>query len=66
MTRAQQSIKIITEIIVNMNIVDRIKLSCNLKNSSSEVGYYSYTNRYISFTDNKKEARVIPAFTSIK
>ena len=29
-----------------MKIVARIKLSSNLKNSSSEVGYYSYTDRY--------------------
>ncbi|RLD62506.1 MAG: hypothetical protein DRJ01_06090 [Bacteroidetes bacterium] len=32
--------------VVNMNIVARIKFSSNLKNSSSAVGYYSYTNRY--------------------
>ena len=31
--------------VVNMSIVARIKLSCNLKNSSSAVGYYFYTNR---------------------
>ena len=41
----QQCIKIIAEIVVNMNIVARIKLSSNLENSSSAVGYYSYTNR---------------------
>jgi len=41
----QQSIKIIAEIIVNMSIIVCIKISCNLKNSSSAVGYYSYTNR---------------------
>jgi len=29
-----------------MNIVARIKFSNNLKNSSSAVGYYSYTNRW--------------------
>ena len=29
-----------------MNIVVRIKISSKLKNSSPEVGYYSYTNRY--------------------
>jgi hypothetical protein len=28
-----------------MNIVARIKLSDKLKDSSSEIGYYSYTNR---------------------
>ena len=30
-----------------MNIVARIKFSNNLKNSSSAVGYYSYTNRCV-------------------
>jgi len=44
----QQSIKIIAEIVVNMNIVARIKFSSNLNNSSSAVGYYSYTNRCAS------------------
>jgi hypothetical protein len=29
-----------------MSIVARIKFSSNLKNSSSAVGYYSYTKRY--------------------
>ena len=42
---AQQGIKIIAETVVNMNTVDRIKFSSNLKNSTSEIGYYSYTNR---------------------
>ncbi|MEA3317851.1 MAG: hypothetical protein U9R54_07830 [Bacteroidota bacterium] len=41
----QQSIKIIAEIVVNMSIVARIKFNYNLKNSSSAIGYYSYTNR---------------------
>jgi len=30
-----------------MNIVARIKLSSKLKKSTSEIGYYSYTNRYV-------------------
>jgi len=30
---------------VNMSIVIRMKFSNNLKNSSSAVGYYFYTNR---------------------
>jgi len=41
----QQSIKIIAEIIINMNIVVRNKISSKLKNSTSAIGYYSYTNR---------------------
>ena len=43
---AQQSIKIIAEIAVDMNIVARIKFGDSLKNQSSAVVYYSYTNRY--------------------
>jgi len=31
--------------VVNMSIVARIKFSCNLKNSSSAISYYSYTKR---------------------
>ncbi len=45
-TGTQQSIKIIAEIAVNMNIVVRNKNCSNLKNSTHEIGYYSYTNRY--------------------
>ena len=37
--------KIIAEIVVKMNIVTRIKLSSKLKNSTSKIGYYFYTNR---------------------
>ncbi|MFT6842430.1 MAG: hypothetical protein ACJASR_001197, partial [Psychroserpens sp.] len=44
-----QSIKIIAEIVVKMDIVTRIKLSSKLKNSTSEIGYYSYTRRYIQY-----------------
>ena len=32
-----------------MNFVVRIKLSSKLKNSTSEIGYYSYTNRCMQF-----------------
>jgi hypothetical protein len=35
--------------VVNMNIVARIKFSCNIKKSSSAVGYYSYTNRCVAY-----------------
>ncbi len=45
---AQQSIKIIAEIAVNMNTVARIKFSSKLKKSTSAIGYYSYTNRCAS------------------
>ena len=41
----QQSIKIIAEIIVKMNIVAHIKFSCKLQKSTSAIGYYFYTNR---------------------
>ena len=41
----KQSIKIIAEIVVNMSIVVRNNISSKLKNSTSEIGYYSYTNR---------------------
>ena len=34
-----------SRIIVNKKIVSRIKLGSKKKNSSSEIGYYSYTNR---------------------
>jgi len=40
-----QYLKIIAEIVVDMNIVVRNNISSNLKNSTSEIGYYSYTNR---------------------
>jgi len=40
-----QSIKIIAETVANMNIVARIKNNSKLKYSTSEIGYYSYTNR---------------------
>ncbi len=42
----QQSIKIIAELVENMNIVVRKNISSKLKKSASEIGYYSYTNRY--------------------
>ncbi len=45
MPNAQQSIKIIAEIVVNMNILVRKNISSKLKNYASEIGYYSYTNR---------------------
>ena len=32
--------------LVNMNIVARIKINFNLKYSSYAFGYYSYTNRW--------------------
>ncbi len=35
--------------VVDLNTVARIKFSSNLKNSSSAVGYYSYTNRCSQF-----------------
>lgn len=41
----QQSIKIIAEIVVKMNILAHNKSCSKLKNSTSEIGYYSYTNR---------------------
>ena len=34
-----------------MNIVARIKFSNNLKKSSPEIGYYSYTNRWNTFSE---------------
>ena len=46
-----------------MNIVVRIKLSCNLKNSSSAVGYYSYTNRcqqYAKYKFTNREDTFFP------
>jgi len=46
---AQQSIKIIAEIIVNINIVVRNNISSKLKNSTSKIGYYSYTNRCVAY-----------------
>ncbi len=42
----QQGIKIIAEIKVNMNIIVRINISSKLKNTTSEIGYYSYTKRW--------------------
>jgi len=36
-----------------MNIVARIKFSSKLKKSSSAIGYYSYTNRYVQRSLNK-------------
>jgi hypothetical protein len=42
-TKAQQCIKIIAEIEVNMSIVARIKFSSKLKVYTSVKGYYSYT-----------------------
>jgi len=32
-----------------MNIVARKNISSKLKNSASEIGYYSYTNRCVPF-----------------
>tara|TARA_B110000240_G_scaffold164602_1_gene184985 strand:- start:34 stop:300 length:267 start_codon:yes stop_codon:yes gene_type:complete len=46
-TKTQQSIKIIAKIVVNVNIVARNKSCSKLKNSTSEIGYYSYTNRCV-------------------
>jgi len=43
-TNAQQSIKIIVEIAINMNIVARIKFSSKPKVSTIALGYYFYTN----------------------
>ena len=43
----EQCIKIIAELVVNMNIIARIKFSSELKKSTSTIGYYSYTNRYL-------------------
>ena len=37
----------------NINIVVRIKLNSKLRNSSSEVGYYSYTNRWHSYKEKQ-------------
>ena len=51
-TKAQQSIKIIAEIVVNTNIVARKNISSKLKNAASEIGYYSYTNRCSTFKKN--------------
>lgn len=56
---AQQSIKIIAEIAVNMNIVAWMKFSRNLKSSSSAIGYYSYTNPYLQAkTSPPKQQRI--------
>jgi len=44
-SRHTQCIKIIAEIVVNMDIVARIKFSSKLKVSTSAVGYYSYVCR---------------------
>ena len=35
-----------------MNIVVRNKFSYKLKNYASEIGYYSYTNRYLQAKKN--------------
>ncbi len=40
---------ITAEMVVNMNIVARIKFCSKLKKSTSVIGYYSYTNRYANF-----------------
>jgi len=45
-------IKIIAEIVVNMSILARIEFNCNLKNSTSEIGYYSYTKRWQQLRQN--------------
>jgi hypothetical protein len=44
-TKTQQSIKIIAKIVVNINILVSNNSSSKLKNITSEIGYYSYTNR---------------------
>ena len=41
--------------VVNMNIVARIKFSRNLKNSSFAIGYYSYTERWGALNRAKPE-----------
>lgn len=50
-TNAQQSIKRIAEIVQDLKFVARIKFSNKLKVSTSEVGYYSYTNRWKWYAD---------------
>ena|GEM_PF-1871738 len=55
----EQSIKIIAEIVVNMSIVARIKLSSKLKISTSVIGHYSYTNRYPIFETMKKATAIL-------
>ena len=44
----QQSIKIIAETVLNMNIVVRNNISGKLKNLTYEIGYYSYANHWHS------------------
>jgi hypothetical protein len=50
----QQSIKIIAEIVVNKNIVVLINFSSKLKNPTSKIGYYSYTNRCVHLLNELK------------
>jgi len=45
-----------------MNIVVRINFSSKLKKSSSEIGYYSYTNRYLPFKKNSSMKQSIIFF----
>ncbi len=40
--------------VVNMNIVIRNKISSKLKNSTSAIGYYSYTNRSLQAKNGTK------------
>ncbi len=56
-TICQQSIKIIAEIVVKMDIVARINLSSKLKNHASEIGYYSYTNRWQTLNNDYGKQR---------
>ena len=51
----QQRIKIIAENVLNMSIIARIKFSKKLKDSTSEIGYYSYTKRYQPLKIQTKE-----------
>ena len=55
----QQSIKIIAVTVVNMNIVFRINFSSKLKNSTSEIGYYSYTNRCLQCDTRANQAHLV-------
>ena len=45
----QQCIKIIAEIVINMDIVARTRFSSKLKDSTLAIGYYSYTKRCQSY-----------------
>lgn len=43
---------------VNMNIVVRKNISSKLKNFTSEIGYYSYTNRVCYLKKNFKTKQI--------